>query len=493
MTNRSEELRELLSWLSCDGTTAACFRPADLRKEPDSPEAARIAELLEQPDERVTDLVEAMQDLLEKNPRKVLGAAPAHLGASATPANFNWLFEEARRHLEAPALTLEVLKRNQPQGSSVGAELADFPGRDDTEIEITPRMRTFETLADAGAWAITAVQAAAFRVATSKPTLPPHTVSDTHFRYPLVTRNGEASVALFSDWGTGYYHSAYIAKHIAELGAQQAVHLGDVYYTGGLAEFRERFDPWIDKYILPRMPFFAMNANHEMDSHGIAYFDHLRSKRARGGQDGRPAQPQEGSYFCLYNDHYQVIGIDTAYWRNGRCPPGRDEGCDLMREWLETRLREGRAAGRINILLSQNEPWVERTTKLFEDLAFVLQPELVDLWFWGDQHFCALYPPSNETPFVGSCIGHGGYPYSVKSRRWFGRHKVVPEWCETAPRFHLRKDRGNNGFCLLEAAPDQLRLRYVDWRRNARCTVDIPVHEGRLDWAGRTKSVGSEV
>ena len=126
-------------------------------------------------------------------------------------------------------------------------------------------------------------------------------MSASDFRYPLRTVGDKATVALFSDWGSGYYYSRYIAKHIAALDAGQAIHLGDVYYTGTQEEFRERFEPSLDKYLLRRMPFFAMNANHEMDTHGIAYFAHLRRKRAQGGQNGYVPQPQEGSYFCLAN------------------------------------------------------------------------------------------------------------------------------------------------------------------------------------------------
>jgi hypothetical protein len=71
----------------------------------------------------------------------------------------------------------------------------------------------------------------------------------------------------------------------------------------------------------------------------------------------------------------------------------------------------------------------------------------------------------------------------VRSKDWFNRHHVKPAWAETASRFEQRPDRGNNGFCLLEAEPGRLRLRYIDWRRNERCTVDLPVRNGRLDWA----------
>jgi hypothetical protein len=504
MSDKATETAELLSYLNIgdiargkealEGAadpaphlhTVKAMLPSELALSFD----AGMAELLEEPT-RAGELVEALQQRLQQDPEATLAAAPAVLGPSPTQSDGSALLDEVRRSLAWPELTLQTLKANRAEGAAPAPPPEQFPGRDDVEIPIHPGLRKLEE-GDAPAWALTAAYAWGFRITHSKPLSPPHTVSSSDFRYPLQTVGDKATVALFSDWGSGYYHSQYITKHVAALGAQQAVHLGDVYYTGTQQEFRERFEPFLDKYILKRMPFYAMNANHEMDTHGIAYFAHLRRKREQGGKNGYVPQPQEGSYFCLANAHYQVIGIDTAYWRNGRCKDDLGKGCAMMREWLEQRLLEGRAAGRVNILLSQNEPYEMKRNELLADLDFVLrrpgQGSLVDLWFWGDQHYGALYPPTEQTPFIGSCIGHGGYPYPLKTKDWFARHFVKPAWAETAPRFEQRPDRGNNGFCLLEAEPGRLRLRYIDWRRNERCTVDLPVVKGRLDWTHKVSA-----
>lgn len=507
MADQADEVLKLLSYLNirdiareqealeteaAPAPTAKAMFLTDLAPSRDT----GLAELLEQPT-RAAELVEALQQRLLRDPQACLEAAPAVLGPSPTQSDASELLDDARRSLARPELTFLTLKANRLPEAPPAPPPEQFPGRDDAEIPINPGLRRFEEAADWDAWALTATYAWGFRLTHRKPVCPPHTVSASAFCYPLRTAGTRATVALFSDWGSGYYHSHYIAKHVAALDAGQAIHLGDVYYTGTQEEFRERFEPALDKYLLKRMPFFAMNANHEMDTHGIAYFEHLRRKRARGGQGGSVEQPQEGSYFCLSNAHYQVIGIDTAYWKNGRCRDELGKGCEMMREWLAQRLQEGRAAGKVNILLSQNEPYEMRAQELLADLDFVLrgpgpgsavERSLVDLWFWGDQHYCALYPPTEQTPFIGSCIGHGGYPYGLKTRDWFERHFVKPAWGETAFRFEQRPDRGNNGFCLLEAEPDRLRLRYIDWRRNERCTVDLPVRDGRLDWANKVSA-----
>ncbi|MFP2924055.1 hypothetical protein ACLESO_02320 [Pyxidicoccus sp. 3LG] len=389
---------------------------------------ARLKESMEQPDDTPA-LIEALQQKLQEDPQGALEAAPAQLGPEPTVADAYRLLDEARRAATQPELTYRTLESNRREGVNVSPDSVGFTGPGNPAIRIDPNLRKFEDRADAAAWALTASKAWGFRLVHKKPPLPLHTTASSRFCYPLKAAGDKATVALFSDWGSGYYHSRYIAWHIARLGAMQAIHLGDVYYTGTKQEFSEHFEPILDSDIVKTIPFFAMNANHEMDTHGIAYLDYLRRKRERGGQPGFVAQPQEGSYFCLDNAHYQVIGIDTAYWKNGRCR-AQDAGCDRMRAWLEERLRSGRQQGKVNILLSQNEPYMDKRRDLLGDLDFVLggsgQGSLVDLWFWGDEHFCALYPPTERTPFIGSCIGHGGYPYDRKTQDWFGRHFVKP-------------------------------------------------------------------
>jgi hypothetical protein len=46
-----------------------------------------------------------------------------------------------------------------------------------------------------------------------------------------------------------------------------------------------------------------------MYARGFGYFDHILPALAiRGGPGG-----QRASYFCLENDHWRIIGLDTAY------------------------------------------------------------------------------------------------------------------------------------------------------------------------------------
>ena len=74
-------------------------------------------------------------------------------------------------------------------------------------------------------------------------------------------------------------------------------------------------------------------------------------------------------------------------------------------------------------------------------------------------------------PFVGSCIGHGGYPYDTEQ---FGKFEPTPMlFLEDRARFpretNLRQDKGNNGYCVLQLNADgSIGLRYIDWMSNLR-------------------------
>ena len=146
----------------------------------------------------------------------------------------------------------------------------------------------------------------------------------------------------------------------------------------------------------------------------------------------------------------------------------------------ENVLREGKRERRTNILLSANEPYeygkMTLQPLLTEDLVRFVSERLIDLWFWGNTHYCALFDVSPHTPFIGSCIGHAGYPYS---RRQSGEPSPAPvRFLEARARFPawtaLRQDRGNNGYCILRLKADgTVDLNYLDWMGNLRCEAAL--------------------
>ncbi|MDZ4798056.1 MAG: metallophosphoesterase [Bryobacteraceae bacterium] len=418
------------------------------------------------------DAIETIRASLATDPKRTLANAPAILGHKPTVEEALRLLKQAQDALEAPVSAMATLVANLGgEGESVALPMRCRSTGE--PVEINPYNRQFEE-SDWAAWAVTAVEAFFARQFGSKPDFLLHGSNDA-YRYPLVENAGVASAALFSDWGTGLYHSQLIACDIAARGPGQAVHLGDVYYTGRASEFRDRCVAMLQQGMLQRMPVYSLNANHEMDTNGVAYFKFLDWK-LKLPQPDYATQRQQASYFCLHNQNYQIIGIDTAYSRNGRL------AADTY-TWLTHQLQHGRIEGKINILLSQNEPY-DRLDESERDLLGTDLGALrgkIDLWFWGDEHYAALWGPRGGVPFFGSCIGHGGFPYERLSQRCdFMTPLADLIWCGTGFRMEARRDRGNNGYVWLDMKPDELTLIYIDWRGHVVDTRTFAVASGKL-------------
>jgi len=422
--------------------------------------------------------VEAIRDLrrrVRENPELWKPTPPHILGSQPTEEAVDRLLSDVEDFLADPMGSLAEHRETRAATDEPFPlpERCQFDGYDPVGIPIQMG-RTDMQDGDYLGWAVSWAASRVYALRHRKPRLPQ---SAHDFTYDLRSRDDVATVGLFGDWATGYYHSRYIAKHLASMAPDQAIHLGDVYYAGSPRELGDHLAAPLDG-LLAQCPVYLMNANHEMMHEGIPYLDFIRAKHDAA------RQPQESTYFCLRNTHYQVIGIDTAFHESGRHPDTQIQG------WLMSRLAEGRREKKINILLSQNEPYSKGMIQklLSADLReAVLEQKLVDLWFWGDEHYCALYGPGAAAPFIGCCIGHGGYPYPRRTRQELEPPLGVATllWGETAARFpkHIarsRQDVGNNGFCWMELKPLEVALTFYDWRRQIRYAIRIAVKDGGL-------------
>ena len=96
----------------------------------------------------------------------------------------------------------------------------------------------------------------------------------------------------------------------------------------------------------------------------------------------------------------------------------------------------------------------------------------------GNVHYCALYDRTSKLPFIGSCVGHGGYPYYTQSKDEDYKCPVRVRFLETKSRFwkwpQMRQDVGNNGYCVMSLKHDgSVELKYHDWMKNVRCTARL--------------------
>ena len=108
-------------------------------------------------------------------------------------------------------------------------------------------------------------------------------------------------IALLADWGTGLYGAPPSGKCIQADGKfTHIIHLGDVYYSGTQKEIQSQFIPYWPS--VNGAVNRACNSNHEMYSGGHGYFNLTL-----------PTFAQMSSCFALENEHWLVIGLDTAY------------------------------------------------------------------------------------------------------------------------------------------------------------------------------------
>ncbi len=416
---------------------------------------------------------------LKAHPRRLLNRVRAMWDSKMTLPRLREALALARRALDKPKEMLAEVEAASFALTPLPPGF-DFPGMNDPNIEINPEDRKFENddLAGLLGWALFAGP-----FVLSRPDKndfrrhDPNNPNSFIYDLPNPAPGAPLEVALFADYGVGRYYSDHIAKQFRQRRFPYAIHLGDVYYAGREHEFRDFFIKQIDP-ILDFTRVFALNSNHEMYSKGKPYFEYM-SKRLESSSG---IQQQQGSYFCLRSEKFQIVGIDTAFFGSGRC---KDE---KHLEWLGKVLRDGRATNRVNILLSADHPYEygnkKLTPLLAKDLkALALDERLVDLWFWGNTHYCALFDqksaPTGEIPalpFIGSCIGHGGYPYDIYSRGKFEPAPMI--FLEEQARFPawtgIRQDKGNNGYCVLQLKADgSIGLRYIDWMSNQRFAADL--------------------
>jgi hypothetical protein len=418
--------------------------------------------------------LEAIEELFDIEPEETVRRLRAAWDPEMTEEQLRVTLDTARALIERPERMMPVLSARAVLEALPGGLPDDFtfPGMDLAEIPINPDDHKFETVGDALGWVAFGAFPALFPAPKARFRNAQDFGSKFEYQLPEPSAQHPLEIAVFSDFGTGRYHSRYIAKQLKERALPVALHLGDVYYAGRQSEFAEFFEAPLMP-ILPKTELFMLNSNHEMFSGGRWYFDFMDRKRL---QDAN--QRQEGSYFALLTERFVIAGIDTAYHRHGRFPK------QDLQEWLRAVLSAGRAAGRTNILLSADHPYEygepDFTDLLVRDLSDVSMNGLVDLWFWGNTHYCGLFEPSVTARFTGCCVGHGGFPYTRKRK---GEFSVAPvQFLESRARFpeatRVRQDVGNNGYCLMSLHQDgRITLRYLDWMSKLRCTAEL----GRAD------------
>ncbi|MEO6922423.1 MAG: metallophosphoesterase, partial [Bryocella sp.] len=146
---------------------------------------------------------------------------------------------------------------------------------------------------------------------------------------------------------------------------------------------------------------FHLPGNHDMYAGGAPYYAVIDML-------GQPA-----SYFCLRNDNWQFVAMDTSLNdSNPRTVADATFVDDQEILWMKDKVNN--AGGRKTMLLSHHPLFTS-----FEDIGGQainqkMLPQVQDIlpkltaWLWGHEHNMVIY--KKYQGILGRCIGHGAFP-----------------------------------------------------------------------------------
>jgi predicted phosphodiesterase len=229
-----------------------------------------------------------------------------------------------------------------------------------------------------------------------------------------------AKIAIIGDWGTDDDVAINLLDQIASIKPDILIHLGDVYYSGTQGEANDNFLAICRQILGSSIPLYSLCGNHDMYSGGDGYYwliDHIG---------------QQCSYFCLQNDYWQFLAMDTGH--NDHDPATVTTNMTSLVNlpgWSEANWHLGKiqqAGSRRIALLSHHQLFSPFSSvgnidnqqsaynpNLFSNFQSVLSK--VDVWFWGHEHTLALYDPYMGL-VRGRCVGASAVPVFTDQQQY---------------------------------------------------------------------------
>jgi hypothetical protein len=303
--------------------------------------------------------------------------------------------------------------------------------------------------------------------------------------YPLQkavdSRADYISIAIVADWATDTTESIQIANKMASHNPEYTIHMGDTYYVGAPHEINNNFIKPGSAWPRGSVGSFALLGNHEMYARGTSFFDDLLKTLGVKNVDGKYGGQRAG-FFCLENDHWRILGLDTGYHSTGRLPILElifQPDCHfdkILMKWLEEVVRAGDPLSKKGILILTHHQYItafqsEREyNKPAVQFASLIGNEKPVIWLWGHEHkFSAFEKVRIEEGVTayGRCIGHGGMPVELtsssfkKSNSAKGLSKLV--MVDTRKRPGTEDyPLGFNGYALIKIREAKLSIEYHD-------------------------------
>ncbi len=275
-------------------------------------------------------------------------------------------------------------------------------------------------------------------------------VSHTHlsdFFYPIADN---CTIALVADWGGDDASAQNVAQQMKSRNPDYAVHLGDIYYAGTKPECKSFLYRFRD---IASKRSFALNGNHEMFTGGRSYFGTVL-----------PALQQSASYFGLFNQNWQFLGLDTAYVEHVLTSPS-DTRLQNQFDWAVDKVK---TSNRKTVVLTHHQPFSayqpehDAGAGLRDDIGrldLAIQPKTLFAWFFGHEHRCTIYDDSFND-FRARLIGHGCIPHLPQRPP-----DIAPPVPYKAINQAARPDGSGyaiSGFALLTLAGPSMKVEYIN-------------------------------
>lgn len=288
----------------------------------------------------------------------------------------------------------------------------------------------------------------------------------------------EIKIALVSDWATDTEYSDKIAREIEEKDPHYTIHLGDIYFVGMNEEVSDNFEKEKGSWHRGSLGSFALPGNHEMYSRGISYFRDLLPTLGIASEKRGEYLGQKASYFCLENNYWRIIGLDTGYNSVGFpliewiFPPK----CEFENEiinWLDKTLNLKNDKRGIVILTHHQycSAFEKNYEKPAEQLAGLIGQDRPVLWFWGHEHRFSVYGKYKSASGItayGRCIGHGGMPVEFKEKINNEKAKAYGLVLYDEREYQKIENTavGYNGYAILKLKNELLAAEYFDIDEN---------------------------
>ena len=291
------------------------------------------------------------------------------------------------------------------------------------------------------------------------------------------------SITLTADWATNTPESAAVAESMARHHPEYTIHLGDTYYVGAPPEIKANFTRPDSPWVRGSKGSFAILGNHEMHARGVAFFKHLLPTMGLKGKHGT-YEGQKAGFFCLENEHWRILGLDTGYHSIGKVPilellPWFSPDChfdELLIDWLIQQVKLDDPNDKRGLVIMTHHQYISafrgqgEYTAPAVQLAKLIGKDRPVIWLWGHEHKLSFYSKAQADKGIaayGRCIGHGGMPVELEAREFeqttknYGHKKLVAVDKRTRvhePGCHL----GYNGYALLQLDAEVLNISYHD-------------------------------